>query len=305
MRFAVSFLFARIGVLLSEERGDRPRIDESTTFEDIMQLCRINELYLDDEARSFYQRALLLLLEHQIPFLVGRAFALTCYTGIERHTKDFDVFIHRRDCAKLLSVLEQAGFRTEVTFAHWLAKAFHSELFFDIIYSSGNGLCPIDDGWFQHAVPAEIFGYLIHLCPIEEMIWQKAFIMERERFDGSDVNHLLRAASQRLDWRRLVDRFGRHWRVLLAHLILFGYTYLAERDQVPSWVLKELTSKLQGETASPPPELGRICQGTFLSRGQYLKDIEEWDYQDPRIEPGGSMTPRERDVWTDAMPERQ
>jgi hypothetical protein len=28
---------------------------------------------------------------------------------------------------------------------------------------------------------------------VEEMVWQKAFIMERERFDGADVVHLIQA----------------------------------------------------------------------------------------------------------------
>ena len=30
------------------------------------------------------------------------------------------------------------------------------------------------------------------VVPAEEMIWSKAFIQERERFDGADIHHLLR-----------------------------------------------------------------------------------------------------------------
>ena len=61
--------------------------------------------------------------------------------------------------------------------------------------------------------------------PVEEMIWSKAFLMERERFDGADVPHLMRARQQRSNWPRLLPRFGEHWRVLLAHLVLFPYVY--------------------------------------------------------------------------------
>ena len=32
-----------------------------------------------------------------MPFLVGGAYAFERYTGIARHTKDFDLFIHPRD----------------------------------------------------------------------------------------------------------------------------------------------------------------------------------------------------------------
>ena len=33
------------------------------------------------------------------------------------------------------------------------------------------------------------------LVPAEEIIWTKAFIMERERYDGADVAHILRACA--------------------------------------------------------------------------------------------------------------
>jgi hypothetical protein len=42
------------------------------------------------------------------------------------------------------------------------------------------------------------------------MIWSKAFIMERERFDGADVMHLIHENANRLDWNRLLERFGQH-----------------------------------------------------------------------------------------------
>jgi hypothetical protein len=32
--------------------------------------------------------------------------------------------------------------------------------------------------------------------------------MERERFDGADVAHIILAYGDRLDWRRLLERFG-------------------------------------------------------------------------------------------------
>ena len=36
------------------------------------------------------------------PFLVGGAYAFARYTGIERHTKDFDVFVRPRDFDRAL-----------------------------------------------------------------------------------------------------------------------------------------------------------------------------------------------------------
>jgi hypothetical protein len=168
----------------------------------------------------------------------------------------------------------------------------------DIIFNSGNGACHVDETWFEQAVPGIIFGERVRLVPVEEMIWQKAYIMERERFDGADVIHLIRARGRALDWDRLLKRFGDHWRVLLSHLVLFGFVYPADADSVPGWVLRGLLGRLErpGQT---PADLD-ACRGTLLSRLQYLTDTETWNYSDPRLEPEGGMTAEQVERWTDA-----
>ena len=86
----------------------------------------------------------------------------------------------------------------------------------------------------------EIFGVPVRFCAPEEAIWSKAFILERERYDGADIAHLILAAAQQMDWRRLLRRFGEHWRVLLSHLMLFGFIYPGRAHVVPAWLLDEL-----------------------------------------------------------------
>jgi hypothetical protein len=253
----------------------------------------------DPFAFRFYREVLACLDRAGVRFLVGGAYALAHYTGIVRHTKDFDLFTRPADAPRVLEVLRQAGYRTEMTFPHWLAKAFAEADFVDVIFSSGNGLCAVDDGWFAHAPAGRVLGREVRLIPAEEMIWQKAFIMERERFDGADVNHLLRARGADLDWARLVRRFGPHWRVLLSHLVLFGFVYPAEQGRIPAAVLADLTERLKSDTA-PAGEEG-VCRGPLLSREQYLIDTESWGYPDPRLPPGGHMTPEQITHWTAAI----
>ncbi len=197
-------------------------------------------------------------------------------------------------------VLEAAGYRTEVTFPHWLAKAWVVERFVDIIYRSGNGVAAVDDEWFEHAVDAELLGIPVRLCPPEEIIWSKAYVQERERFDGADIAHLIRKSGRDFDWRRLLRRFGDQWRVLLAHLVNFGFVYPGERDVVPEWVIGELADRLTREAAEPPPR-DKVCQGTLLSREQYLVDIGMWGYEDARLRPRGEMTAAEITHWTAAI----
>ena len=216
---------------------------------------------------ELYRNALEMLNRSGVPYTVGGAFAFQYYAGISRTTKDFDIFTRPRDVQRVLDVLVRAGFRTEIAFTHWLAKAHHGDKFIDIIFSSGNGVAEVDDEWFAHAVDEQVLGVPVKLAPAEEMIWSKAMIMERERYDGADVAHLLRHCSGLLNWERLVGRFGGHWRILLSHLVLFGFIYPGERALVPSGVIKELISRLLAELDVPTRD-SKVCQGTLLSRAQ-------------------------------------
>ncbi len=251
---------------------------------------------LDPAARAFYQRAMWLLNEAELPFLVGGAYAFERYTGIARHTKDFDIFVHPRDFDRVLDALAAAGCETDVPFPHWLGKAHRGGEFIDVIFSSGNGVAAVDDEWFRHAVADEVLGMPAGLIPAEEMIWSKAFIMERERYDGADIAHIIRASADTLDWDRLVGRFDGYWRVLLAHLVMFGFIYPCDRHRIPGAVMRGLMERLDRELAVSGPE--RLCQGTLISRAQYLVDVDRWGYEDPRLAPRGNMTERERQIWT-------
>jgi hypothetical protein len=250
-------------------------------------------------ASEFYGRVLQVLVEANIQFLVGGAFAFVRHTGIDRDTKDLDVFVRAADWPRVVERLSANEISTELPFPHWLGKAYggrNREFFVDIIFSGGNGIAQVDDEWFEHAIAGEALGMPVPLMPVEEMIWSKAFVMERERFDGADVAHLIRAQTD-LDWPRLIRRFGAHWRVLLAHLILFTYIY--PNDEPPQSALDELLSRLK--TRGDANRDLRICQGTLLSRAQYLVDVNRWNYADAREVPFGTMTPEELEIWTNAI----
>lgn len=254
------------------------------------------DVVLTEHSIRFYRHALAILKQAGIPHLVGGAYAFARYTGIERHTKDFDVFLRRDDFGRAVWAFQKAGYKTELTFPHWLGKAHQGEDFVDLIFGAGNGVAIVDELWFEHAVRDRVFGVEVDLIPAEEMIWSKGLIMERERFDGADVAHILRAAGHRLDWPRLLERFGPYWRALYAHIVLFGFIYPSERSQVPAWVMEELTRRVDEETHDG--DAGEdVCYGTIVSRQQYLKDIGEWGYEDARLI-HGTMSEQDIEQWT-------
>jgi hypothetical protein len=96
-----------------------------------------------------------------------------------------------------------------------------------------------------------------------------------------------------------VRRFGPDWRVLLSHLVLFGYIYPGERDKIPTAIMKDLIKRLRRENRTTG--INRICRGTLLSRKQYLLDIQERGFRDARLEARVHMNATDIAHWTRAI----
>jgi Uncharacterised nucleotidyltransferase len=230
-------------------------------------------------AEQFYGDALDCLLESGLPFMVGGAFSMRHYADIHRDTKDLDLFCKPGDHPRVLQALQDAGYRTEITDATWLAKAFCDDHLVDIIFGSANNVCPVDESWFEHAVQVEILGRKVRLMPAEEVLWTKMLVEDRHRFDGADVNHIVRKQGPELDWKRLLMRMEPYWEIFLSHLLQFRFIYPSERNVVPEWLMKDLLSRVETQLTAPVP-VEAVCRGPLLSKTQYLVDIEEWGYRE-------------------------
>jgi hypothetical protein len=243
-----------------------------------------NEQALPDFAeQAAHRKALAVLQDEGFEPMVGGAYALRTHTGLWRDTKDLDVFLRADRVEDALAALAAAGFRTEFTDRLWIAKAFWDEYFIDLIFSSGNGIATVDELWRERAAICPVLGLQALVVPAEEMIWSKAFIQERERFDGADIHHLLRSKGSELDWEHLLMRFEPHWQVLFVHLVTYRFSFPHDRDQVPAWVMKELTARLSADEEDPaPPGSEKVCRGTLLSRQQYLYETNTLGYRDAR-----------------------
>jgi len=183
-----------------------------------------------------------------------------------------------------------------------LGKVHRDGRYIDVVFSSGNGIIRVDDCWFANAVPSEVLGIPVGLCPAEELLWSSAFVQERERYDGAAVLHLLHARALFMDWPRLIGRFGENWPVLFSFLVLFRFAYPDRRSDIPDEVVNELTARL---AAQKPEPANLMCLGTLLSREQYLFDIDQLGYTDARLRPHGEMTPEQAEIWTRAIGTRR
>jgi hypothetical protein len=245
-------------------------------------------------------------LEHlnggRAPYLVGGTLGCQAHTGTHRtnaRTAYLELFVREADRRRVLDLLRERSWEAIGDVSRWLTKARRGDSVIDVICGSANGIARVDDLWFTHSVPGQVLDVETRLVPVEEMIWSKAFTMDKCRFEGADVAHLLLMQAGHISWDRLLWRFGRHWRVLLGHLMFFGYVYPQRLALVPEKLVETLLVLLRHEQdesgASPangaadPP----TCRGTLLSRDEYRVDVDVWGFRDARLEAGGGRITRE------------
>ncbi|HEX8695493.1 MAG TPA: hypothetical protein VF746_23980 [Longimicrobium sp.] len=244
------------------------------------------EFWIPEEEREIYKRALGALNGAGVPYVVAGAYAIYEHTGIYRQTKDLDVFCAPRSVIPAMRALAEAGFVTRLEQKHWLSKALDGKYFVDIIYGMGNGLALIDEDWYRHSSPAILAATQVRVAPPEELVWHRLFISERHRHDMADIAHLILCVGHLFDWRRLIDKTGEHWPLLLSQLQMFRYVYPGYRDQVPRWVLRELIERAERDSALPAAQDAEHdhTRGTLISRFSFAIDVNEWGFRDLREE---------------------
>jgi len=233
------------------------------------------------EEGEVYGEALDALIRSGIRYMLGGTLSLNAHTGIWRETKDLDVFATEEDVARILEALEEAGFETEVTDPCWLAKAWKGEFFADVIHANHNGLGPVDESWFAHAKETKLLGRRVLIAPAEELLISKMFVAHRDRWDLSDVLHLIFAPRGALDWERILAKVDEHWELLLAYLYLYRYVYPSHTTYVPDWVFELLFERYEKEAEATPGDPLRF-RGTMLDDVSFEVDVEAWGLPDER-----------------------
>ena len=241
------------------------------------------DFWIPEKEREVYREALEVLNAAGVEFVVTGAHAVYEHTGIYRRTGDLDLFVEPIHLTGAMRVLRDAGYLTRLEQPHWLAKAKRGEYFIDLIFGMGNGLAMVDADWYRYGQEAILAATPVRVAPPEELIWHRLFISERHRQDMADIAHLLLHCGHDLDWRRLADKTGPHWPLLLSQVAIFLYVYPNARRVIPEWLIDDLVARLREEMSREPgPE--RITRGTLISRFSFAIDVREWGFRDLREE---------------------
>jgi len=264
---------------------DLPAVGGKATEEERRSATGVT-FVLPPEHRRVWRKALRALNAAGVPYVVTGALGLYQHTGIWRNTKDMDLLLERTYLDDALAVLERADFACRIVDEVWLAKAYDGEIWVDLLFGSGNGLIQVDSLWYTRSKQASVAGIPTRIVPPEDLLWMKAFVAERHRFDGPDVVHLINEVGHLMDWEHVLWRFGEHWKLLAIHIMLFDFIFPGRRDQVPRWIRRSLLERMKQdvEIHDGPVDL---CLGALVSRFSYLANLRQKGYSGPP--PGNAL----------------
>ena len=238
-----------------------------------------HDFVASERAEAFYAEVIKLMAESGIPFLLSGTYALSCYTGIVRPTKDVDVFARAGDALRMLSFFKERGFGVQVVDERWLYRVTREELFVDVITNMPTSQTHVTDDWFVDAPEAKLFDTCVHLVPPTQFVWSKIFVQDHHRYDAADVAHMILKRHGEIDWRKLLSHMELYWEVLLMALLNFRFVYPSERNLVPRWVMDELLERLQAQLSMPAAEK-KVCRGRIFSPRDYMIDVNEWGFSE-------------------------
>lgn len=230
------------------------------------------------EARACYRDVIQTLQRAAVPFVVGGGFAFHRHTGIWRTTKDLDLFLVADSVPEAMDALAADGFEVYVEDPVWLAKARRDGLFVDLITGVGNATLPVEESWILNSDEGEILGISCRVLGAEEMIASKMFVTRRERFDGADIAHLVRARGERLDWDRVLRLTEPHWQMLYWHLVLFAFIYPAHTTLVPAPVWRQFAKSFESDVLHS--EQDAPFRGSLVDPRMFAIDVSEWGERD-------------------------
>jgi len=196
------------------------------------------------EQWSVYQQVIAEARRREIRFALGGGFAVSVYTGQWRNSKDLDVYIVPEDREAMIEVTAELGLRDHHDKAPydrtWIYRSSSDGIIVDVMWSMANHRAPVDEAWLMRGAAVNVNGEHLHILPLEEMIWDKLYVLQRDRCDWPDALNLLYAAGPLLDWIRLLDRVGDDAPLLAAALTVFGWLAPGRAQAFPPWIWDQL-----------------------------------------------------------------
>jgi hypothetical protein len=204
---------------------------------------------LSAEEKQWFVRAMRVLEQAGVPFMVAGAFGLYHHTGFWRGTKDLDLLVLPAHREIAIEAVRSIGLRDlfdqEPYDREWIFRATREGVIVDLIWKLANKEDEIDPQWLDRSSPGELFGVPVRCVSAADICWMKLFVFQRSRCDWPDIINVVRGTRGNLDWDHLLAKVGRHWRLLCALTNIFDWLCPPERHFIPESFRRQLDERLR------------------------------------------------------------
>ena len=193
--------------------------------------------------------------KERIPFALAGAFALSAYTHHWRNTKDLDLCVLPRDRQRMIEVVTGLGltdyYDQKPYDRNWIFRGISAGVIVDIIWAMANQRGQVDESWFGDGC-VDARGVQMRVLSPEVILWDKLYILQRDRSDWPDVFNLLEAVGGRLDWRDVLRRMGEDIDLLAGALSVFRWISPRAACAIPPFVWRRVGIRTPMQDAGPP-----------------------------------------------------
>lgn len=162
------------------------------------------------------KRTARLLGDAGIPFLLGGSLAAWARGGPETRN-DLDLFVRPGDAERALEHLAGDGLETERPPEQWLFKAWDGEVLIDLIFevlaiadgSVNAERHPVDDALFERAERLRVFGVLVEVMSLEDLMVTKLLALDANALDLAPPLAIARSLREEIDWDAVRGRTRR------------------------------------------------------------------------------------------------
>ena len=155
------------------------------------------------------------LEQADIEFMVGGSLAAWARGGPETRN-DLDLMLRPRDADRALEALEAAEMRAERPPEQWLHKAWDGDVLVDLIFElltvaqEGEPAerRPIDDELFERADDLRVFGVVVPVMSLEDLLATKLLALEPHSLDYETSLAIARALREEIDWDEVRELTG-------------------------------------------------------------------------------------------------
>lgn len=187
-----------------------------------------------------------------VPFALGGGLAVSVYTGHWRASKDLDIYVLRRDRGAMMDITRGAGLEDYFDRApydrSWIYRSWNGDAIVDIMWAMANQRAPVDERWLSCGAAVTVNGERVRVLPVEEMIWDKLYVLQRDRCDWPEALKLIYAAGDTLDWEHLFTSVADDLPLLAGALSVFRWLCPGRARAFPGWVWERVA------VAGPPPD---------------------------------------------------